>query len=927
MNNTIIDRIKLAHYKNLHKKGKLNGAYIQKHRISKLVLFMVKQDHQSFEKLSPKDKYDVLVNGQYTLPYIDSKKTATIVSELFNNGYTNVFNLIDINQIEDNTRQKFFYETLIELCNKDETFYKTVANLLTDNILLDVVKTDSNFINYISKEKRRELVIKDRKLIRLLPVEEQVEIVRENLSLLNIEYIDLNVIGTVLKTDPYLFSKLDDETKRAILEDSDLRKIVPKEVLMDYVRDYKKNQHLMLSFALEDINNVKFFNINNNNIKYDFDELSEVFKTMSDKEIVSFILHSKGSNLSATNHLIDVNFHNLDVGLIPGLEKKTKFFSNLSINQIVLLIQTDSNYILDVLDKKNIELAKSKSIEIFKKMYGEDAFDKLTPSFENLFNSWKSNPSGNSFDELPLENIKILFNDKILKTCSPDLINAYYEKLINNQDVSDIFKKIIETAYGEKALAILESRPNLNVHAINSLEVFDERILGTFGEAFVHNLITYNMYDFSGFLEIVKNPEKLDLFKSYYDIVCKVYGENVETIQRCISEYSFYEELLKDVKGKELTEEQARNLVNVLASQKNILEINSVEDLDNFSKKANENLNGILKWYQSLKDKSDVWALKDMLMFNIIGLRFVSGEKDSNDQYYGDTIEIISKLYDFSNTEGYTDSEIKVINIITFIANENNPDKIIEYIEKEMNNGNLADRNYLEVNMTISKVKEKEMEELTSKITTIEKLEEACEKEKDKPIEERSIYEEIVDGVKVIHLEGAYFSFFNHDTFGMSLKDILEYEGQAGNLAICTRYSSPETPSHSELQSGHLIYGPDQDFIGFFTDDALTDHLSKKVHMKATVDTPISSPEKLISIQNEASFYRRKRDNKEISNENSGGRVYPMAIVERTDPETLELCRKHNIAIIKQNKSKYRKKEELPQEEIPEEIISSGRTL
>ena len=927
MNNSIIDKIKLAHYKNLFKQGKFDRSYIRDHKISKLVVFMVKQDKQSFMDLSPKDKYDVLENGQYILPYRDYNTTAAIVSELFNNGYTNVFNLIDINQIDNR-----FYDKLIELCNKDETFYKTVTNLLTDNILLDVVKTDSNFINYISKEKRRELVIKDRELIRLLPIEEQVEIVRENLSLLNIEYIDLNVIGTVLKTDPYLFSKLDDETKIVILEDSDLRKIVPKEVLMDFVRDNNKNQHLMLSFALEDINNVKFFNINDNSVRYDFDELSEAFKTMSDKEIVSFILNSKGENLSATDHLKDAQFHNLQVGLVPNLEKKTKFFSNLSINQIVLLIQTDSNYILDVLDKENIELAKSKSIEIFKKMYGEDAFDKLTPSFENLFNSWKNNPSGNSFDELPLENIKILFNDKILKTCSPDLINVYYEKMINNQDVSDIFKEIIETAYGEKALAILESRPNLNVHAINSLEVFDERILGTFGEAFVHNLITYNMYDFSGFLEIVKNPEKLDLFKSYYDIVCKVYGENVETIQRCISEYSFYEELLKDVKGKELNEEQARNLVNVLASQKNILEINSVEDLDNFSKKANENLNGILKWYQSMKDHKDTLDLqnfKDMLMFNIMGLRFYSGVKDRNDQYYGDTIEIISKLYNFSNTEGYTDSEIKVINIITFIANENNPDKIIEYIEKEMNNGNLASRNYLEVNMTISKVKEKEMEELTSKITTIEKLEEACEKEKDKPIEERSIYEEIVDGVKVIHLEGAYFSFFTHDTFGMSLKDILEYEGQAGNLAICTRYSSPETPSRSKLEVGHLIYGPDQDFIGFYSKqgDASTDHISKKVHMKANVNTPISTPEKLTDSHNEASFYRRKRNNKEISNENSGGRVYPMAIVADMSPETLELCRKYNIAIIIQTESKYKKKEELPPEEIPEEIISSGRTL
>ena len=62
------------------------------------------------------------------------------------------------------------------------------------------------------------------------------------------------------------------------------------------------------------------------------------------------------------------------------------------------------------------------------------------------------------------------------------------------------FYKLMQNAYGNDAVDILKSRPKLNVHTINSLEVFDKRIYDTFGEAFVHDLISYNIRDYQEFL-------------------------------------------------------------------------------------------------------------------------------------------------------------------------------------------------------------------------------------------------------------------------------------------------------------------------------------------------------------------------------------------------------------------------------------------
>lgn len=172
-----------------------------------------------------------------------------------------------------------------------------------------------------------------------------------------------------------------------------------------------------------------------------------------------------------------------------------------------------------------------------------------------------------SVEEIPMNQFKIIFNKNIIENNSIETINKYFEKYRLGQDNSEELKVLLEKAYGPHAREILEARSELDVHSLNSLEVFDRRIMENFGEAFVHDLISYNIRDFSGFLEVIKDENKLLNFKTYYKVLTNIMGNNVETMQKAFSEFIYNEELLENVNDVELTDKQYSNLISVLCSK------------------------------------------------------------------------------------------------------------------------------------------------------------------------------------------------------------------------------------------------------------------------------------------------------------------------------------------------------------------------
>ena len=65
-------------------------------------------------------------------------------------------------------------------------------------------------------------------------------------------------------------------------------------------------------------------------------------------------------------------------------------------------------------------------------------------------------------------------------------------------------------------------------------------------------------------------------------------GNNVETMQRAISEYIYFDELMPKYKNVELTDEQYSNLASVLCSRDNQFDINTLQQLQDYDKISNE---------------------------------------------------------------------------------------------------------------------------------------------------------------------------------------------------------------------------------------------------------------------------------------------------------------------------------------------------
>ena len=59
-------------------------------------------------------------------------------------------------------------------------------------------------------------------------------------------------------------------------------------------------------------------------------------------------------------------------------------------------------------------------------------------------------------------------------------------------------------------------------------------------------------------------------------MVADAMGHNVEVMQKCITEFSFNEEILKNTKNKKLSEKQKNALMNTLLSSSNPQNITTI---------------------------------------------------------------------------------------------------------------------------------------------------------------------------------------------------------------------------------------------------------------------------------------------------------------------------------------------------------------
>ena len=679
-----------------------------------------------------------------------------------------------------------------------------------------------------------------------------------------------------------------------------------------------------------------FFEQDNNNLKYlseniqltilsDYPELFQcasiyvkniIFSGNDNINILAKILkynpaNYKFFNLKKNEDIIYLMLENIDVFLddfekiIEHILRKDFRLDELSKEQIIRFITIDSNFIV-LYFEKNLNDVDS-CMSIFSELYGSEQLSYYEESIKLIFENEK------------IDLLKLLFNKDILNANSPDIINEYLQTMVKYGRVDEQFRQIIYNTYGEKALKILMERKELDIFAITSLEVFDSRILDNFSEEFVNDLISYNIKDFSLFLNIIKNDNDLELFKKYYSILSDVMGRNVETIQKAILEFYFNKSLLEQVNNVKLTEIQQINLISCLCSMENQYDISSLEELDNFDIISKN------KMLEELEEAKAIYDVKEVISMNILGLKY-AGDMVKRD--YGDSVAFLVNIYGFDNELcGLDDEEYDLMNILNFIYKENDIEKLL-YLGKKLACES-GIRNPIALYSAIAKIKENQIDLLNRRLLTSQKLDDFCERERlnSNP----KVRKEVIDGVTIYYMEGLdiaeegtpiirHVVNYNFSIYGA---DFMEYEKQDG---ISTVSATLTTDMFKLIAPNDGAYAPylfshinPEDLVVYRSTDALVSHLPKLVRSTSLgSDTKLSDNIYERRGYNEVAFYRRIRNHDRRALNNLDGRIMPSFIKVVSDGENrgsiadvpgyiLEEARRYGIPIMVIKSKAYEK--------------------
>lgn len=827
-------------------------------------------------------------------------------------------------------------------------------------------KFKPSFIGYCNNNVQLELISKNKDWIKLSSIEVQAEYLKsheEDIELVdskaiyvflekNIEFLKQHkeYVKNASKDTQLLFASENKENFKYIDEKYQIELIEKHPTAFEYANEKVKeivfdSSECKFKYGMEPFNVIN--NLIDSNIKYFkyigyghnkdgqiVDEylknLQQNIQNMESQRIIdifvkSGILSAKGNlRTRGSSYYIGYGEGKYSNGLDIYCLEQRNTIQKLDIEQISELVKIDSNYIMpyvidsqngNSIDKESIEEHRNKCKQVFIQLYGEEKFKEIEECIDIVFNKqieYQENSNDTDLDghisrqfKIPIESLKLLFNEKIVSSNSSDLIKKYYLQLFNETEGKEEFRQIIQNTYGDNAVEILNSRKELDVYGINSLEIFDERILDNLSEEFVHDLISYNIRDFSAFLNIIKNEEELIIFKKYYNILSDVLGKNVVTMQKAISEFYYNKELLESINNKELTEKEQINLLSILCGEKNQFDIQTIEQLNDFDEIANANL----------QQKVDLGMdIKEVLLKNIFGI--------SQEEAFE-----INNLFGLDIVNGIMDKEeIEIVNCMKNILEEDNESKLKELSELLIKQTGI--RNPIALHSAISKIKVHNIEFLKARMLTKERLDQICVDKQDSG----EIKKDNIDGLDVYYFEGLKLKdiglgFITHASYNSNGREFMEYEGQAGlstvSASLCMDEQRLIDNRNSECDPNFIFTEiQEEDLVAFQKGDAGVLHAPKLVKSRSTAgNSRIGMSHEFDNGYNELAFYRRTRNHNKRSQERKDGRIKPSYILVFNDnanessigdipKDKLEYAKKYNIPIIVYKRQKYRKKTE-----------------
>lgn len=560
-----------------------------------------------------------------------------------------------------------------------------------------------------------------------------------------------------------------DKKLEQLKDDKTLLNTMSIEVQREYINNnpYMINyidSKTLIELLKYDINLLRFLNIpslkDNHEIIYG---LLENIENKPIKEIINIFINKGLVNAKGKLFRYDNNSEDISYQYTPKL---LRLIQKLDINQIMSLLMTDVNYAIayivpiyndddSIEEKEKIIIdCNSRCLYLFKTYYGEELYDKYYKVINKIFNEYLTNIDRynytKDYDSL-FDLFKVLFNKNIITKNNVEKITVFIgmsmlyknsTKENNNKPTIKLLNDIINTGYG------INVTINKEIYYFSSLEIFDER-LSFINKEVLEDYFKYNFVHISSLLFITKAKKINELFRKYYELMKSIFGDNKETLFKSVENFHYYLDILRDVDRKELTDEEEKNFIDLIASLNNNYAITEVSELDNYDMVL------LRRLVSELSTVSDIEVVNNLLCKYLFNKGY--NQKGNSGLLETDTIEDICNSFNpeillefnYNNGDIFSEDETNLITMMNLLFSAKDPDLLLSYIESLMNNK--IKRNIISVIELFNKIKKYRVDIINDSIVTLSEIELLSSQRSD------LVSKEIKDGIEVYTIHNQDF--------------------------------------------------------------------------------------------------------------------------------------------------------------------------
>ena len=707
---------------------------------NEIVLSYIFFNHNSLIKSLPNDFQFSRINSNLDMFNFasDEVKVSLVSDWIHNNKLINNALVIRLSDEQFNEYCKLYFDQHEDLVllhmedlNRVLNILNNIDNIETEKIIEElkdkftdrqwefVIKVNPKFIKYASQTIQSKYC-NDEKYVGFLTgeaknnfINSQVDKVRDDFTLF--DKMDTDVKAEFIKNCPYMINTLEQDT---IVE------ILKKDInLIKYVNlsSYKNGKDTTQEFIC--------------NLLGDIDK-------KSNKDILDILINKNLLNAKGKLYRYDSKSDNISY---QYTKKIIKLFQELKVEQILILVLADVNYVLPYIAplytnragletrKNTVEEANSRALILFQKYYDQKICSDYIETINKIFDEYESHISESDYEtdyRCELDLFKVLFNKNIINHNEPSKVIEFVNDSLKYRNVEDknirfkIIKKLNEllsNAYDTKI------NNNRELYNLNSLEIFDKK-LDFIDEKLLYEFSKYNFVNISNLLLISKSPLALDLFKDYYKILSYIHKENTITLYKAIENFNYYKDILDDIKDKELDDKQINGLVLLLSEYNNKYNITKASELDSYDITLYKNL---VNEISSVKDKN----LYKNIICNYLFSRCYNTDGDSGwleidnikticDVYEADALEDIK----ISNRNLFTKDEANLFRMIKLLFSSDEFDLLLSFVESIINNN--TKKNPISMLEFFNKLGQYKLELINNEIVSLREIEELY---KDRP--------------------------------------------------------------------------------------------------------------------------------------------------------------------------------------------------